>query len=74
MSRETETMKDGQPLSTEELLRVQNESLDWMYGRLGIPISQRVYVEEPPSWVAAVDSNGLSYGYQESFTDYQQRL
>ena len=74
--RDSDVTKDGQPLSTEELLRKQNESQNWMYNRLGFPASQRVYVKEPPlpSWVVAVDSNGLSVGYEESYEDFQQRL
>ena len=67
-------MKHLEEMSTEELLRKQNESLDWMYNRLGLPARQRVYVEPLPSWVAAVDANGLSVGYEESYEDWQQRL
>ena len=59
-----------QTTSTEELLlEAQSRNLDNMFSRL-----QPRTEPELPSWVAAVDSNGLSHGYQESYEDFQQRL
>jgi hypothetical protein len=62
-------MKQLDEMSTEELLlEAQSHNLDNIFSRLDR--------KEPelPDWVAAVDENGLSHGYQESYENFQQRL
>jgi uncharacterized iron-regulated membrane protein len=63
-------MKQLEEMSTEELLlEAQSKNLDNMFSRL-----EQKQPAELPDWVAAVDENGLSRGYEESYENFQQRL